>query len=195
MTGQAVGEEGRGRGVRVNTPLGLAPRAVGERHPPAKPRAYALLVAWGRVSIDGVGIRRVAEVKPRDLDSLTGDVREAVEDPVRVLNDVDRQAREGVTLRGRLEPEEDAALDRELGRELRRELRHPCAGRDDEVLRVKRSGRRPDADAAVGRFPALDRLVETEHRAVLLGKTDMRLDRALPCPPAGPPFAHALPAV
>src|SRR5256885_7787296 len=110
MIGEAVDDEVRVRRVRVHTHLGLAPSAVGEWHPPAKPRAYALLVAWGRVSIDGVGIRRVAEVKPRDLDSLTGDVREAVEDPVRVLNDVDRQARRGVTLPGRHEPKKVAPL-------------------------------------------------------------------------------------
>src|SRR5438309_9833514 len=74
MIGQAVDDEVRVRRVRVHTHLRLAPRAVGEWHPSAKPRAHALLVAWGRVSIDGIGIRRIAEMQARDLDSLTGDV-------------------------------------------------------------------------------------------------------------------------
>src|SRR5439155_20898139 len=95
----------------------------------------------------------------------------------------------------RLEPEEDVAFDGQLRRELRCELRHPRAGGDDELPGVERSGRRRYADTLGRRCPALDRLRETERRAVLLREPKMCLDRTLRRKPSGLMLEHALPAV
>src|SRR5207244_8279317 len=128
-------------------------------------------------TVDGIGSRRGAEVKTRDLHGRPLDVGEAVEDPVGVLHDVDREPRERLALGRRLEPEEDVAFDRELGRELGCELWHPRAGGDDELLRVETAVRRYPADALGRRCPALDRLREPERCAVLLREPEMGLDR------------------
>src|SRR5438477_8539836 len=90
MVRQAVDDEVGVRRVRVHADLGVAPLAVRERHPPANPRADALLVAGGHGAVDGIGIGFVAVMKPGDLHALPLEVGEAIEDAVRVLDDVDR---------------------------------------------------------------------------------------------------------
>src|SRR5207248_8686235 len=74
MIGEAVDDEVRVGRVRVHANLCVEPPTVREWHPPAKPRAHALLVAGGNGAIDRVGIRLVAEVESRDLHALPFDV-------------------------------------------------------------------------------------------------------------------------
>src|SRR5438445_813447 len=164
-------------------------------HAPSQPPAHPLLVACGDGAIDGVGVRLVAEVQTRDLHTLPVDIREAVEDTVGVVDDVDRQPRERLALGGRLEPEEHVALDGELRRERWCQLRLPRARGDDELLGFECPGRGGDTHPLTRGRPARDRLLEAQRRAVLLSEAEVRLDRALRREPSGLRLEHALPAI
>src|SRR5207237_1205512 len=131
----------------------------------------------GREEADRV--RAVAEVQTCDLHALPFDVREAVEDAIGVVDDVDRKPRERVSLGFRLEPQQHVALDRELGRERWLEARCPRSGRDDEVGGVVLTARGVDANALERRFPGLDRLLESQRRAVPLREREVRFHAPL----------------
>ena len=122
-------------------------------------------------------------------------VREPVEEPRRLLDDVDRQLRERVALGARLEPEKDVAFDPEMRREEGHEPSEPRARGDHQALRVVASGGRRHADAVVCGLPSLDRLGEAQRRTVSLGLPKVRLDRALRCEPPGLFLVEADPAV
>src|SRR3989442_13898318 len=142
----------RVHGVRVHTHLRVAPLAIRERHAAAEPPAYPLLVVRGWRPVEHVRIGRIAEVETGDLHALSFYIGEAVIDPVGVLDDVDRKARERIALGTRLEPEEDVALHEDLRRERGYELRHPRTGGGNHPMRVVATPPRLEAGAVARRF-------------------------------------------
>src|SRR3989442_8116219 len=192
---ERVDHEVRVRAHRVKADLRLASGAVAERQALAHPLADTSLVGVVDLPVDGVRVDARAVMERGDLEAVGGVVREAVEEPRRLLDDVDRQPRERVALGARLEPEEDDALDPEMRRDEGHEPSEPRARGDHQPARVVASGGRPHADAVRGGLPPLDRLGEAQRRAVPLGLPEMRLDRALRCEPPGLFFMEAHPAV
>src|SRR2546427_3108392 len=153
-----VDHEVRVRAHRVKADLRLASGALAERHALAHPLADAPLVGLVDVAVDGIGVDARAVMERRDLETVGDVVREPVEEPRRLLDDVDRQLRERVALGARLEPEKDVALDPEMRREEGHEPSEPRTGCDHQALRVVASGGRRHADAVVRGLPPLDRL-------------------------------------
>src|SRR5207245_2714979 len=171
-----VDHEVRVRAHRVEADLRLASGALAERHALAHPLADAPLVGLVDVAVDSVGVDARAVMERRDLETVGDVVREPVEEPRRLLDDVDRQLRERVALGARLEPEKDVALDPEMRREEGHEPSEPRAGGDHQALRVVASGGRRHADAVVRGLPPLDRLGAAQRRPVPPGPPHVRLD-------------------
>src|SRR5439155_21781473 len=136
------------------------------RHAAAQKGPDPLLVPRARLAVYRVGIDAVAEVQTRQLETARRVVRESVVEAVGVLDDVDRQLREGAEIAQRLEPEEHAALDPEMRRELPQQTRQPGTRRDHQTPRAVAALGRGHANAVAVALPAVDRLGGAQPRAL-----------------------------